>query len=204
MRWTILAMLTHAFLSVMTADQPGPDAGDVHRDETGHELIPLTRNEIRRLFTGLLHRPRPAREQLHWSCCGGATGHRPPAREREAAPYLLSVRRVPELGQRVGFRRNSKLGGDLVQFGLPHPRRRRVLALADLPEREQPGGGLAPFLQDGPALAQRGHVHPGRRGRAQQVGQVWPFEPGDQMRNHIVIHPGGETAHAPAALGRAT
>jgi hypothetical protein len=68
MRWTILAMLAHAFLSVMTADQPGPDAGDVHRDETGHELIPLTRNEIRRLFTGLLHRPRPAREQLHWSC----------------------------------------------------------------------------------------------------------------------------------------
>jgi hypothetical protein len=46
MRWTILAMLAHAFLSVMTADQPGPDVGDVHRDETGHELIPLTRNEI--------------------------------------------------------------------------------------------------------------------------------------------------------------
>jgi SRSO17 transposase len=67
MRWTILAMLAHAFLSVMTATQAGPEPGDVHRGETGHELIPLTRNEIRRLFTGLLHCPRPAREQLHWS-----------------------------------------------------------------------------------------------------------------------------------------
>jgi SRSO17 transposase len=67
MRWTILAMLAHAFLSVMTAAQPGPGPGDVHRDETGHELIPLTRNEIRRLFTGLLHQPCPARHQLHWS-----------------------------------------------------------------------------------------------------------------------------------------
>jgi SRSO17 transposase len=68
MRWTILALLTHAFLSVMTATQPRPAAGDVHRDLAGHELIPLTRNEIRRLFTGLLCRPRPARDQLHWSC----------------------------------------------------------------------------------------------------------------------------------------
>jgi hypothetical protein len=67
MRWTILAMLAHAFLSVMTAVQPGPAAGGVHRDEAGHELIPLTRNEIRRLFTGLLHRPRPACDQQRWS-----------------------------------------------------------------------------------------------------------------------------------------
>jgi SRSO17 transposase len=66
-RWTVLAMLAHAFLSVMTATQPGPGAGDVHRDEAGRELIPLTRNEIRRLFTGLLCRPRPVRDQLHWS-----------------------------------------------------------------------------------------------------------------------------------------
>jgi SRSO17 transposase len=68
MRWTILAMLAHAFLSVMTATQPRPGPGDVHRDQAGHELIPLTRNEIRRLYAGLLHCPRPARHQLHWSC----------------------------------------------------------------------------------------------------------------------------------------
>jgi SRSO17 transposase len=68
MRWTVLAMLAHAFLSVMTATQPRPGPGDAHRDEAGHELIPLTRNEIRRLFTGLLCRPWPARDQLHWSC----------------------------------------------------------------------------------------------------------------------------------------
>ena len=67
MRWTILAMLAHAFLSVMTATQPRPAAGGVHRDEDGHELIPMTRNEICRLFTSLLHRPRPVRDQLHWS-----------------------------------------------------------------------------------------------------------------------------------------
>ena len=67
MRWTILAMLAHAFLSVMTATQPRPAAGDVHRDEDGHELIPMTRNEICKLFTSLLHRPRLVRDQLHWS-----------------------------------------------------------------------------------------------------------------------------------------
>jgi hypothetical protein len=67
MRWTILAMLAHAFLSVMAAAQPGPAPGDACRDEAGHELIPLTRNEIRRLFTSLRRRPRTAREQLHWS-----------------------------------------------------------------------------------------------------------------------------------------
>lgn len=67
-RWTVLAMLAHAFLSVMTATQTCPAAGEIHRDPAGHELIPLTRNEIRRLFTGLLHRPWPARHQLHWSC----------------------------------------------------------------------------------------------------------------------------------------
>jgi SRSO17 transposase len=66
-RWTVLAMLAHAFLSVMTATQATPAAGDVHRDRAGHELIPLTRNEIRRLFTGLLSRPQPVQDQLHWS-----------------------------------------------------------------------------------------------------------------------------------------
>jgi SRSO17 transposase len=66
-RWTVLAMLAHAFLSVMTATQAAPAAGEVHRDQAGHELIPLTRNEIRRLFTGLLSRPQPVQDQLHWS-----------------------------------------------------------------------------------------------------------------------------------------
>jgi len=67
MRWTILAMLAHAFLSVMTAAQPGPGADGAYRDQAGRELTPLTRNEIRRLFTGLSRRPWPVRHQLHWS-----------------------------------------------------------------------------------------------------------------------------------------
>jgi SRSO17 transposase len=67
-RWTLLAMLAHAFLSVMTATQPtDPDPiADPALDRPGR-LIPLTRNEIRRLLTGLLTRPIPARLQLHWS-----------------------------------------------------------------------------------------------------------------------------------------
>jgi SRSO17 transposase len=68
MRWTVFAMLAHAFLSVMTATQPRPQAGDVHRDQDGHDMIPLTRNEIRRLFTSLTCHPQPVRDQLHWSC----------------------------------------------------------------------------------------------------------------------------------------
>ena len=60
-RWTILALLAHAFLSVLAATQPG---GGHPRDD---QLIPLTRNEIRRLFTGLSQQlPAPAM-QLHWS-----------------------------------------------------------------------------------------------------------------------------------------
>lgn len=66
-RWTVLAMLAHAFLSVMTATQPAPSAGGIHRDQAGREPIPLTRHEIRRLFTGLLTHPRPAQDQLRWS-----------------------------------------------------------------------------------------------------------------------------------------
>src|SRR5215471_10435180 len=46
-RWTILALLAHAFLAVLAAAQP--DAGRAGQDQ----LIPLTCNEIRRLFTGL-------------------------------------------------------------------------------------------------------------------------------------------------------
>ena len=59
-RWTILALLAHAFLSVLASQ-----AGDNHpRDDL---LIPLTRNEIRRLFTGLCQQPSAPRLQLHWS-----------------------------------------------------------------------------------------------------------------------------------------
>jgi SRSO17 transposase len=69
-RCSVLAMLAHAFLSVMTATQPAdPDAYPVSDPAVDHSrrLIPLTRNEIRRLFTGLLARPLPASLQLHWS-----------------------------------------------------------------------------------------------------------------------------------------
>jgi SRSO17 transposase len=58
-RWTVLAMLAHAFLSVMTAAQPPPDPGI--------ELIPLTRNEIRRLFTAAVTPVWRAPHVLHWS-----------------------------------------------------------------------------------------------------------------------------------------
>jgi hypothetical protein len=60
-RRTILALLAHAFLSVLAAIQPA--AGHPRDDQ----LIPMTRNEIRRLFTGLRQQlPAPAM-QLHWS-----------------------------------------------------------------------------------------------------------------------------------------
>ncbi|MFD4562708.1 IS701 family transposase [Streptomyces sp. NPDC058469] len=60
-RWVTLAMLAHAFLAVVRADEhtrhPGPD-----------ELIPLTCNEIRRLFTALVVQPVcDAVHQLRWS-----------------------------------------------------------------------------------------------------------------------------------------
>lgn len=58
-RWTALAILAHAFLSVMAANEPPPppDSG----------LIPLTRNEIRHLLAEILkpvHRPSHI---LSWS-----------------------------------------------------------------------------------------------------------------------------------------
>jgi hypothetical protein len=59
-RWTILALLAHAFLSVLASE-----AGDSHPGDD--LLIPLTRHEIRRLFTGLCQQPSPPRLQLHWS-----------------------------------------------------------------------------------------------------------------------------------------
>jgi SRSO17 transposase len=58
-RWTILAMLAHAFLSVMTATQPPPDPGS--------GLIPLTRNEIRRLLTAAVTSIQKASHVLRWS-----------------------------------------------------------------------------------------------------------------------------------------
>jgi SRSO17 transposase len=60
-RWTILALLAHAFLSVLAATQPAPDHA-VHG-----QLIPLTRHEIRRLFTGLCQQLPAPGVQLHWS-----------------------------------------------------------------------------------------------------------------------------------------
>jgi hypothetical protein len=48
-RWTTLVLLAHAFLSVLAAD---------HHQQEG--LIPLTRNEIRRLFSQLLDRGKRA------------------------------------------------------------------------------------------------------------------------------------------------
>jgi SRSO17 transposase len=63
-RWTVLAMLAHAFLSVLTAEEAATSPG---ADEHDQGLIPLTRNEIRRLFTGLTTRIHSAVQQLHWS-----------------------------------------------------------------------------------------------------------------------------------------
>jgi hypothetical protein len=60
-RWTILALVACAFLSVLAAIQPRD--GQPHDDQ----LIPLTRNEIRRLFTSLSEQPHEPAIQLHWS-----------------------------------------------------------------------------------------------------------------------------------------
>jgi SRSO17 transposase len=60
-RRTILALLACAFLSVLAAARP--DGGQPRNDL----LIPLTRNEIRRLFTGLDQQLAAPATQLHWS-----------------------------------------------------------------------------------------------------------------------------------------
>ncbi|WP_306363119.1 IS701 family transposase [Nocardia sp. CC227C] len=59
-RWTLLAILAHAFLTV---------AAITARDDTHRtELIALTRNEIRHLFTTLVLTPvRAASHRTHWS-----------------------------------------------------------------------------------------------------------------------------------------
>jgi SRSO17 transposase len=71
-RWTVLAMLAHAFLSVMTTHaattptQPGESTDDHRRADQG-TLIPLTRNEIRRLFATARTVLRTLEHRLHWS-----------------------------------------------------------------------------------------------------------------------------------------
>ena len=60
-RWVTLAMLAHAFLAVVRADEhahrPGPD-----------DLVPLTCNEIQRLFLAVAVRPlHDAAHRLGWS-----------------------------------------------------------------------------------------------------------------------------------------
>jgi len=60
-RWTILAMLAHAFLAVTTAAARA-------RTPSPQGLIALTANEIRHLFTRLLnHTQHGIRHLLHWS-----------------------------------------------------------------------------------------------------------------------------------------
>ena len=60
-RWTILAMLAHAFLAVTAADEQAETT-------TPPGLIALTANEIRHLFTRLLHHTdRNLGHLLHWS-----------------------------------------------------------------------------------------------------------------------------------------
>jgi SRSO17 transposase len=58
-RWTALAILAHAFLSVMAANEPPPPP-----DST---LIPLTRNEIRHLLAEVLKPLHHPIHVLHWS-----------------------------------------------------------------------------------------------------------------------------------------
>ena len=70
-RWTVLAMLAHAFLSVLTTSQPilQPPAatGAPVTDQSLAGLIPLTRNEIRRMFTGLTATLESVTSQMAWS-----------------------------------------------------------------------------------------------------------------------------------------
>jgi SRSO17 transposase len=59
-RWTILALLAHAFLSVLASQAASSRPAD-------EQLIPLTRHEIRRLLTGLSRQLAAPDAQLHWS-----------------------------------------------------------------------------------------------------------------------------------------
>jgi SRSO17 transposase len=74
-RWTVLAMLAHAFLSVMAmqaapvATPTSTAAGPAPTLKTAGQptLIALTRNEIRRLFTAAINVVRSLEHRLHWS-----------------------------------------------------------------------------------------------------------------------------------------
>ncbi|WP_408996995.1 hypothetical protein [Streptomyces ipomoeae] len=60
-RWVTLAMLAHAFLAAVRADEHT-------RHSAPNSLIPLTCNEIQRLFTALVVRPiHDAAHRLTWS-----------------------------------------------------------------------------------------------------------------------------------------
>lgn len=67
-RWTVLAMLAHAFLSVLTATSPAtsPTSGNAP-DPADAGLIRLTRNEIRRMLAILTSRPHTVSFRLDWS-----------------------------------------------------------------------------------------------------------------------------------------
>lgn len=98
-RWTILALLACAFLAVLAAAQP--DAGHAGQDQ----LIPLTRQEIRRLFTGLCQQPPAPATQLHWSRWRRrhqATARACHYRRRALAPTFRSVTGVLSVKARDG------------------------------------------------------------------------------------------------------
>ncbi|WP_131765800.1 IS701 family transposase [Candidatus Protofrankia californiensis] len=65
-RWTILAMLAHAFLTV-TVTVTAADQRDQHSHDDA-DLLPMTVGEIRRLFVALLTRPAASFDHvLRWS-----------------------------------------------------------------------------------------------------------------------------------------
>ena len=79
-RWTLLAMLAHAFLTVLAIDQrttePTPDG-----------LITITRNEIRHLFAVIILTPiRTITHRLHWS-----TWRRRPPTPRPHQPLPATI-----------------------------------------------------------------------------------------------------------------
>jgi SRSO17 transposase len=67
-RWTVLAMLAHAFLSVMTATtQTQQQTNPPTEPSNPSTLIPLTRNEIRRLFSAANTPAQTPTSILNWS-----------------------------------------------------------------------------------------------------------------------------------------
>jgi SRSO17 transposase len=81
-RWNTLAMLAHAFLTVLATTENT-------RHETPTGQIPLTRNEIQRLLTALLPRPRHSLTyRPHWSAWRRRHQHRARAchYQRQTAP----------------------------------------------------------------------------------------------------------------------